>query len=196
MRSTLSIAFSRRSRRVLFSTSRRSNTATRSSSRARALRSWATISLAWLNNCAVSSSSSELACDNCDSAARRRLCSRSSALCSSAVWSGLGCRDGGWETGCAGVWVGDVLLGPREWRKDVRVDRRPCELEGGDRGRFISLEDVDDMEEPFREVYEAWVRRRRTSCSYSASFSAVKRSYSQYRTSDVCKIIVTTEKIL
>lgn len=83
--STRAMAFSNLSKRFLFSISRRSSTATRSSSLARALRSCATISFAWLNSCTVKSSNSVFACVSCFSAAFRRPCSRSSASCSSAL---------------------------------------------------------------------------------------------------------------
>lgn len=89
-RSTRCIAFSNRSKRFRFSTSRRSSTATRSSSFARSLRSCATISLAWMNNCAVNSSSSVLAWVNWFSAALRKFCSRLSAFCRCLVSSGSG----------------------------------------------------------------------------------------------------------
>lgn len=116
--STRAIAFSNRSRRLRFSISRRSKTATRSSSFARAFRSCATISFAWLNSCTVNSSSSVFACVNCVSAALRRLCSRVRASCSSEVlsllageawcWSGFVSAVGVVGTG-AGALVGVAL---------------------------------------------------------------------------------------
>lgn len=105
IRSTLSIAFSNLSKRFLFSISRRSKTATRSSSRARALRSCATISFAWLKSCTVSSSSSELACVSCVSAALRSFCSSFSAFWSSSASSLEGRRVGVRGEGGGGVRV-------------------------------------------------------------------------------------------
>ena len=83
--------------------SRRSSTATRSSSLARAFRSCATISLAWLKSCTVSSSSSELVWDSCDSAALRSSCSRFRASWSSALLSLVGDAASRWLGGEVGV---------------------------------------------------------------------------------------------
>jgi len=132
--STLCIAFSNRSSRVRFSTSLRSNTATLSSNRARAFRSCATISFAWLNNCAVKSSSSVFACDNWFSAALRKFCSRLSAFCSCNVSSGSGPGCGGitWDWVCGGADAGGgggvgVALGRRPYGKnDVSAVKRLC----------------------------------------------------------------------
>lgn len=132
--STLCIAFSNRSSRVRFSTSLRSNTATLSSNRARALRSCATISFAWLNNCAVKSSSSVFACDNWFSASLRKFCSRLSAFCNCNVSSGSGPGCGGiiWDWVCGGAEAGGgggvgVALGRRPYgKKDVSAVKRLC----------------------------------------------------------------------